>query len=326
MRLTDKLLGFLNRVFDKDGRPFLALRLSYAGAMTWQVADGVLTTTAPGAASLSVDLSGYTVASLAAFLAVQPGYAVPYLDGSALAQLSALVLIDGSGDIRQSNGDHLFGYTNPNWAVLDAFADQLEQAGTAIAAMPAEMSTTTADGEWLDLQGGYYSVDRQLGEADGQYGPRIIATVLQPRSNNLAIAAALSAATGQACQVPDVVAWGSPVPAHNGLINHDGSHTHNASAAPIYCLFDVATGYDLLGGASPTAFIVLVQGIVEALRAGGTHLRAVTLQGSTIADAAVPPTDAVGLLAIAANLQDVASPPSDALGVLSLGMPALSDA
>lgn len=328
MQLTAKLLRALNRVFDKDARPFLALRLSYQGGLTWQVADGILTTAVTGGpgAPLAVDLSAYTITSLVGFLAAQPGYIVPYADSSDLAQLSALVLVDGSGDIGQSNGDHLQAYTNPNWAFLDAAADQLTAAQTAIAALPAEMSTTSADGEWLDLLGSYYGVPRNLSEVDAQYGPRITGTVLQPRSNNIAIAMALTAATGQACQVPDVVEYGAAVPQFDGTITYDGAHTYSTAAKPIYGLFDVTTGYDLLGATTPTAFVTRVQQIVAPLRAAGTQLRAVALQGGTLVDAGPAPADALPVISVQPILADSVATPADTSSTMPVALTGLIDA
>lgn len=95
MRLTDKLLGFLNRVFSKDPESFLAFRLRYDGQMTWTVLDGIFTTTVSGGTgvALSVSLASHTLGSLATFLSSQPGYSVPYAD-STVASRSAWVLID----------------------------------------------------------------------------------------------------------------------------------------------------------------------------------------------------------------------------------------
>jgi hypothetical protein len=274
MILTQKLFGRLNRVFRKDGAPILAFRLTYAGAdMTWQVRDQTLTTTVTGGAgaNLSVDLTAYTLSGLAAFLAAQTGYSVLNLNSTDFAGLGAVVLIDATGDINTSNGDHFYGATGLTYAILDAAAVPLRAAKLAISAMLLEMSTTTADGEWLDFLGGFYKVPRQPAEADVTYSLRIPATVLQIKANNKALEIAIKAATGQAATVTDVVVAG------------DNLHK--------YGLFDIQVGYD------PTTFAVFVRALIEPMRDAGTHLRNVTLAAGGVSDDAEAVTDsAAGLV------------------------------
>src|SRR5690349_16509116 len=118
MRLVKKLLGYLNRPFDKDPDDFLALRLRYDGGMTWQIADCSLTTVVTGGtgAAITVDLQQYNITQLATYLNSLPGYAVVFVDTSENALRSARCLLDGSGDIDKSNGDHLRGYTSDLFA------------------------------------------------------------------------------------------------------------------------------------------------------------------------------------------------------------------
>lgn len=294
MKLTQKLLGFLNRVFDKDPHPFLALRLRYDGAMTWTVADGVLTTAVTGGSGgdLVVDLSQYRVADLISYLAAQRGYSIAYGDQTTLSLLSARVLLDGSGDISKSNGDHLYGYTSLLWAYMEANAAELQAAAAQIPEAIAQMSTKTAQAEWLDVLGDYYDVRRLQGELDASYGPRIIAEVLRPRGNNVALEAAIKVYTGQSATVTDVTLYGPTSPLHNGLTLRGGSAHHNASATPIYGLFDVQYGYDFINGGDISSFQSIVEGIVDRLRDAGMHLRSLQLRGSTLTDTFTPPSDA----------------------------------
>ena len=95
MKLTSTLLGYLQRPFNRDAGERLALRFQYAGGGNWQVTDGILTTTTPGGVgNLTIDLSQYTLAGLADYLAAQPGYSVPFEDPT-FGSLSALSIIDG---------------------------------------------------------------------------------------------------------------------------------------------------------------------------------------------------------------------------------------
>jgi hypothetical protein len=340
MLLTQTLLGRLYKKISRDPLQFLALRLTADGlGMTWQVADDVLTTAPLGggiAQPLTIDLTQYTILSLVGFLAAQPGYTVLYIDTTARGTLSAAVLLDATNDSRQSNGDHFFGYQSRLYAWLNTLAGPLKTAAIAICAMPAEMSTTTADGPWLDFLGGYYDVPRQAGEADAQYGPRIIAEVISPKSNNVAIANLITAITGQQCRVVDVVTYGS-AQTFNGSFNFDGSQTYSANQPPIYGLFDVTTGFDMLGGTDRASFSDMVRNLIERIRAGGTQMRTLALQGSTITDSyagasdgtgAIPlgaafafadstptPDDSNMSMAVDAGLADSYAPAGDALGL-----------
>ncbi|HEX7906753.1 MAG TPA: hypothetical protein VF534_01490 [Paraburkholderia sp.] len=297
MKLTQKLLGYLHKVFDKDPHEFLAMRLQYQGGMTWQVADGFLYTTVTGGPgqNLSIDLSQFTLAQLVGFLSTQSGYSVLYADTSILSTLQALVLMDGSNDISLSNGDHLYGYTNVLWSYMESQSNELEQAQTQIGNMLQQMSTTTAAGEWLDLLGAYYGVPRLQGELDTSYGPRIIAEVLRPRGNNVAIEMAIQVYTGQVSTVTDVTLYGPTSPLYNGAITRNSSHTYSAKATPIYGLFDVQYGYDLINGGDVSAFTQTVKDLVNRLRDAGTQMRSLSLTGSALTDALTPPTDAATL-------------------------------
>jgi hypothetical protein len=331
MRLTQKLFSFLHGVFDKDPAQFLALRIQYAGAMTWEVSDATLTTTVTGGPGrgLTIDLTQYTIGQLANFIGVQPGYSIAYVDQSTLSLLSARVLIDASNDISLSNGDHLYGYTSELWSYMEAQASELEQAETQIANMLEQMSTPTAQGEWLDFLGAYYGVPRSQGELDPSYSARIIAEVLRPRSNNVALEMAISAYTGESTTVTDVIEYGPTFPLYNGAIVRNGTHFYNASAKPIYGLFDVQYAYDLLNGSDETAFAQTVIGIVNRYRAAGTHMRqlALLLAGSGLLDALTPPSDGGSLtFAVSAPLSDSLTAPSDALPVIPIAMTGFSDA
>jgi len=330
MRLTTKLIGFLNRIWDKTPDQFLALRLNYtlAPGMTWEVSDGFLTTTVPTmpGANLSVDLSQYTLAGLAAFLSAQTGYAVSDLYTAGNFSPSALVLVDGAGDPAQSDGDHLYGFSSLTWAYLDAIAAELNTAQQQIVAIPSEMSVATADGEWLDLLGSYYAVPRAVGESDAQYAPRMIAVVLQARSNNIAIGQAITAAIGQPATVVDAVEYGATTPLYDSLITFDGAHDYSASAEPIYNLFDVTTGYDLLGGGDPTAFLLIVAGIVESMRAAGTFLRSLLLSGSVLSDAFAGPADATSGMSAAVIIGDALASPADTSSPMPVSFGATPDA
>lgn len=259
MKLTQKLIGYLNRVFDKDPGQVLALRLRYSGtSMTWKVADGVLSTTVVGGSgvSLVVPLQGYTIGSLCTFLAAQTGYSVPYQDLSTISGRSALVLIDGSGDQDASNGDHLYGYTSVLWAYMEAIANELTLIRAAISEALLQMAANTASGEWVDEHGGYYNVPRNTDELDAAYAARIVAEVIKARGNNIAIAEAIKTAVlADAAQVIDY-----------GVITTATDGTES------YGLFDV-TVESTTDVPLATTEDATVRQVIEVMRDAGTHLR-----------------------------------------------------
>lgn len=313
MRLTERLLGYLNRVFDRDPKAFFALRIRYDGGMTWGVAARRLTTSVTGGVGddLDIDLTAHTLRSLVEFIAAQDGYTVTYLDESK-AGLNATVLLDGAGDQNASNGDRLFGYTSLLWSWLEAVGFELDALRAQIPNMLLQMNVNDGEGVWLDEIGGYYRVPRLDGEGDEQYGPRIIAETLRPRSNNNAIANAILTYTSQPSDVVDVVTYGGDFPLHDSVIDYDGSQDHSAGANPIYGLFDVQYGYDLVAGGDIRNFQDVVSGIVDRVRAAGTHLRSMALQGTGMSDALTPPSEVV-LANAAAAMTDAVAAPTDAM-------------
>jgi len=260
MKLVEKLLGYLNRVFDKGPDAALALRLRYDGsAMSWTVADGVLTTTVTGGtgAALRVDLAGFTVGTLSVFLAAQPGYTVPFVDTGELLGLSALALIDATGDQAQSNGDHLTAFRSVLWSYMTGQATELTSSRAAIGEALLQIAATTASDTWVDEHGGYYGIPRRNGEADAPYAARMVAEITSARGNGVAIAEAIRlATTGISAKVTDYA-----------------TITVSGGGVGSYGLFDadVEVGVD-----SPLDQVQInsnTLSIIEAMRDAGTHLR-----------------------------------------------------
>lgn len=263
MKLTQKLIGYLNRVFDKGPGQVLALRLRYDGtAMTWRIADGVLTTTVSGGtgAALSVPLAEYSVAELCAFLAAQPGYSVPYQDLSTFTGLSSLVLLDGEGNQAKSNGDHLNGYTSVLWAYMDSVASELTLLNASISEAIKQMSAKTAEGEWVDEHGSYYNIKRDNGEVDVAYVARMISELVRARGNNISIADAIERAIGGSDW-----AWVRVLDYLSTTTAGDGTKS--------YGLFDVYAEVDVDGPLSFAQIDTNLRAALAAMRDAGTHLR-----------------------------------------------------
>jgi|GEM_PF-4867840 len=297
MKLTQKLLGLLHRVFSPDPDRFLALRLNCDGAgLTWEVADGILTTTVTGgtARNLRLDLSAYTLRELVNYIAAQPGYVIPRAGSSEQLALSARVLMDGTGDVATSNGDILYGYSSLVWAYMEAYAGELKAAKAQIPEAIKQMNLRDASDDWLDELGGFYGIRRGQGESDESYGPRVVAEVVRPRSNNVAIEKAISYYTGQQTKVTDVTLYGDPFPTYDGEITRNSAYRYQQQTPPIFGLFDVRLGYDLLGGDDMSAFAARCTAIVNQLRAAGTHMRALLLESGSMEDSFTAPTDPDG--------------------------------
>lgn len=264
MKLTQKLLGYLNRVFDKGPEEVLAFRLRYAGTgMTWTVSDAVMTLTAIGGAApgvTQIDLKQHTLASLVSYLQTRTGYSIEYQDTTTLMQRSAVALIDGSGDQDQSNGDHFRAFTSMLWAYMDAQAASLTAAREASAEALLQMSAATASDEWVDEHGNYYNVGRTTGETDAAYVARMISEVIRARGNNVAIADSIERSIGGA-------QWTSVRMTDYSTITTAGDGTKS------YGLFDIVATIDVNGPLSSAQIDANLRSTLDAMRDAGTHLR-----------------------------------------------------
>lgn len=286
MKLTTKLLGYLSRVFDRGPVQTLALRIRYAGtSMTWSVSDAVLSTAVVGGAGapLQIQLSGFTIGSLASFVAAQAGYSVPFVAPTEISSLSALTLLDASGDQDTSNGDHLQAYTSVLWAYLESQANELTLARAAAAEALLQMSIRTAADVWVDEHGGYYGIPRIPGESDAIYSLRVVASIGRPLGNNVAIEQAINAASGGLnARVTDAPALAFTVP----------------YAGTSYGLFDVVYSIALDGPDDLSVYTARVRDLVEQVRDAGTHLRTISVRGD-LADFYPVETEADESLALA---------------------------
>ena len=259
MTLTEKLLGYLNRVFDKGPDSVLALRLHYDGAMTWRVSAGVLTTAVTGGTGgpLTVALSGFSMSGLAAYLAAQPGYSVPFAVTGDMASRSALALIEASGNPVQSNGDHLLAFQSVLWAYMNAQSGELSTAQVAISEALLQIAALTASDTWVDEHGSYYGVSRTSGEADAAYVARIVSEITRARGNGVAIAEAVKlGATASYVTVTD----------HPTV-------TVSGGGVGSYGLFDMDVEVPVESVLSQPQIEANTLAVLEAMRDAGTHLR-----------------------------------------------------
>lgn len=294
MQLTQKIIGYLHRVFSRDPLSFGAMTIGYDGVLSWEVSDLIMTTSVTGGsgADLEIDLSAYTLAELADFLAAQPGYSVAGLCSIERRTLSARVLLDGSG----AGGDVLDAYESLLYVLLEPISAELATLKAQIDEALGQTRIDQAQDAWIEEFGTYFNVQRLLGESDEEYGLRLIAESMRPLGNNVAMEAAISEALQQPTTVVDVSEFGSVTLQHNGAFNYDGTQTHSSSSVLFYGLFDIEVGYNLLGTRDPSEYAAVVDLLVERMRHAGTQRRNLTLVASAIGDSFTrPPTDAVDL-------------------------------
>jgi hypothetical protein len=333
MKLTRTLLGYLNRVFNKDPGNFIAIAFIYAGdAMTWAVADGVLTVAVTGGvgAGFSVALDNYTLESLALYISGLTGFTVNFVSPGALGNLSAMVLLDSSGSMA-SGKSRIFGYTSILFSYLETSSAALNTAEVDLVQALQQISVrdgsgnASAAGYWLDEIGSYYGVPRLPAEVDAVYGPRIIAEVLRAKGNNVALESAIKYYTGQQTTVVDVAVPAFSVPLYDATYFYNGVREHNSVGTFQYNLFDVDAGYDLINGGDIATFKATVEAVIGRLRDAGTHLRALSLGGSQLQDTLTAPTDSYTPSALTMPFTDALTAPDDALAVIPITVAGFSD-
>lgn len=180
-------------VFDKSPAAQLAFRLSHPDGATWRVADEALTVTA-GSVSSTYQLAGLTFAALRAALE-EDGFTVSNMPDQ-LAGRPAIMLAEGNGDERQSNGDHLYTFTSLLWVMLSGYAVELREAEDNVQQALRQMVLGQAEDIWLDLWGALYDQQRKPGELDAAFAPRIKREAFRLRVNAIAIEKAVLDATG----------------------------------------------------------------------------------------------------------------------------------
>jgi hypothetical protein len=142
------------------------------------------------------------------------------------------------------------------------------------------MSTTTAAGEFLDLQGTYYDVPRDNSgstpELDSAYSPRIISDVLLPSSNNIGMALALEARyPGSSAIVVDADESSGVGILYDGSATFNGEYEYNANVATASNgLFDVTFSFSFSTSTiTPAQYAPLVVAAVNGYRLSGTYIR-----------------------------------------------------
>ena len=303
MTVFDRLLGYVHRVFDRDARSFLALRMRHrSDAFSWSVTDGRLSGFDGALQLFTINLNAYTLASLIDYLATLDGIVVSNAAAPDALSASASTLVSGGGVQAQSNGDALYSYSSLLWMYMDIMASELAAAKASTINALAQMSLPTADGDWLDEWGGYFSVPRQSGEIDSAYANRVIVEVMRPRGNNKAIEQALFDAFGHAAQVVDLAKYNAATYLYNGAVNHNSAYAYNGTQTMVYGLFQVVMDYDVLSGGDHVQFAAAARALIEKFRDAGTQMDSLALTGSAISDSdGTSPIDTSTSLTVTTN-------------------------
>jgi hypothetical protein len=162
------------------------------------------------------------------------------------------------------------------WAVVQPPATALETAGTDAQAAIDEIHLDRAAGEYLDLHADdYYGVTRKTGESDAVYLARLIATVIKPHSNNVAIQIALAQYLDVDAGLIQVVDANIGELGGRGYL--DGTWTlngarwlngHQKPGYPLNAQFDV-----YIDASVTIASVTTVKSLINQFKAAGTHLR-----------------------------------------------------
>lgn len=185
MRL--RLLGRLNRVFDKAPYESLALRIEAPEGLKWRIADGWLHVWRPGSPDLALPLEGRRIIDIRDQLQSLGVLVSYYAEDPAILTLGAEALIPGQGDQAESNGDHIYAHTSPLWAWTGAVGRWLDEARRDIPEALKQMVVPTSEAEWSDYWGSFFNVRRRPGEADSHLNMRTAYEWRRPRSNRFAI-------------------------------------------------------------------------------------------------------------------------------------------
>jgi len=209
--VTDRLINNVpSSMLAHDPERILSLRVRNQQGLVWVISGYNLTIHsnvvgwdgsidwngfyAFGATTTEYDLATLTIGQLSDAL-VADGHLIAYSDPSLLT-LSAMALIDGSGDQDSSNGDHLYIYTSPFWTLMSAYGEALTIANADVDFGLTQMDLRQCIGEWADVWGVLFGVPRLVNELDADYITRIVAESFRIRVSPLAIEDAVFAATG----------------------------------------------------------------------------------------------------------------------------------
>lgn len=205
MSTLKRLLGSLHTaVFDTSPDSGLAFFVRHPDGIAWSVSEENLTATVNGN-SKTYRLNTMTIGQLAGQM-VMDGFEVTGLQPE-FAGLSASVLLEGSGNTLNSNGDRLYAFRDLLRSLFGGYARELRTAKVQIGEALKQMVITQAEGEWLDLWGALYNTPRKYGMSDASYQKLIPEEAFRIRVNAYAIEKTIFDLTGQRVHIEEP--WGN---------------------------------------------------------------------------------------------------------------------
>ena len=185
--MRQRLLGRLNRVFDKEPVAVLALRIRSPLGLRWRVKDRVLSVMRPGLPDLLLGLEGRSIAQLRDALEAAGVQIAYHADEPEVLVQGALSLVEGQGDQDKSNGDWLVAYTSILYAWADAVGRYLDLARADIPEALKQLVVPTSEGFWSELWASHFGLARRRNEPDARLNYRTAYEWRRPRSTPLAI-------------------------------------------------------------------------------------------------------------------------------------------
>lgn len=194
--MREKLLSYLNSVFDKDPYKILVLRISHVSGARWRIADRTLYAgNAVNDEVYDIDLREFTILELANRLGYL-GYDVIYLNQS-YRNLPADILIEGEGIETSHNGDHLYTFSSTLWKILNPIGLMLQETKENAIDKGIKMAYFhSATAFWLEKWASWFGGIRKEGESDADFLTRTIAEVVRIRNTPNALKNAVKALTG----------------------------------------------------------------------------------------------------------------------------------
>lgn len=173
--------------------PIPVARLTHAAGVQWVLGNSQIVVTIGSNPPQTLDASGSVQDLLNDLLDL--GVTTTFTNPQLLA-VPASALVWGNGSDANSASAALSLFSSSLWVLLDAYGVELNEAERNLIEALDQLYMDTADGEILDVWGGYFGVPRKSGEQDEDYYPRIVREVLRPRGNRFAIEQAIFDDTG----------------------------------------------------------------------------------------------------------------------------------
>jgi len=265
MRLVNRLVNAVHDKFHRFQQGITVISFTDARSLGVYLSDDALIFNEGDYPFLTIDIDADTTVS-DIYAAIAPVFTSVNMVAD-YATCYARALGDISSVYNPTTGLYTYTLTVPYsflYVIMAVFASSLITTQQAIIEALKQLYLHSAETNWLDEWGSYFGVIRNFNddEADDDYRARIIAEVVKPKCNNVALELAIEQYTGQTVTIAD-------------------------SATPTW--FTLNYAFNLLGGVSPDAYAAKISAIVNKIKAAGTRFELMA-SASSISDSVNPPT------------------------------------